>query len=126
VKFASNVCPKCDAEIFSDCGTIAPFNPTQALPGKTPATVSAPAASSGFARLPALSYKRLLLTKCSASSEQAAAVLQHQRRQRHQRQRLLLLLLEHRPQRREVPQYRGLDPLRILAQVSDSRTYAHR
>jgi hypothetical protein len=23
VKFASNVCPKCDAEIFSDCGTIA-------------------------------------------------------------------------------------------------------
>ena len=36
------------------CGTIARSNPTQALPGKTRATLSAPAASSGFARLPAL------------------------------------------------------------------------
>jgi hypothetical protein len=36
------------------CGTIGRSNLTQALPGKTQATVSAPAASSGFARLPVL------------------------------------------------------------------------
>ena len=36
------------------CGIIALSNRTLALPGKTPATVSAPAASFGFARLPVL------------------------------------------------------------------------
>jgi hypothetical protein len=41
---------------------------------QNPATDSAPAVSYGFARLHALRYNRLLLTRCSVSSEQAAAV----------------------------------------------------